>query len=210
MTPDEAAAPATGIVEHPAWKWCVAGTQLLIYPVLLLIRMTIVRSHMMRGDEHATGSGRIIYANHQSRLDPFLVCAALTPSEIIRALPFRLFVANYYFKNPFLAFGIRALGGFPAQAHPTLPYGLDQARRLLETNQTIVIFPQGKRTREKIAHRGISVLAQEPSVQLIPISLNWQNRLTCELRVGDIFEARQLMSPEALMDIVHNQLVATK
>jgi 1-acyl-sn-glycerol-3-phosphate acyltransferase len=205
MTPDaEAAAGTRALVEHPMWKWCVVGTQLLVYPILVLIRLTIVRSRLSRDYIADSTSSRVIYANHQSRLDPFLVCVALSPKDVLKALPYRLFVANYYFKNPFMALGIRLLGGFPAQAHPTLPYGLDQARRLLETNQTIVIFPQGKRTREKIARNGIAVLAQEPDVELVPVSLDWRNRLTCDLKVGAAFEANDIMSPKELMDKVHS------
>jgi 1-acyl-sn-glycerol-3-phosphate acyltransferase len=192
-------------LEHPAWKWVVLGVQLGLYPALMLVRWVLVRRGLVRSGRLAAAPGRshVLYANHQSRLDPFLVCVALPPKTVLALLPFRLFVANSYFRNPMGAWLLALAGGFPAQAHPTRPYGLRHARQMLAMGQTVVIFPQGKRTLERVARPGIAALAREPEARLVPVRLEWRGRLTCRVHVGQGFGGAGTEQPDELMERVY-------
>lgn len=201
------ARPATYIdikMEHSHWKWVVILSQISIYPVLLLIRMLLVRRNIVREARiEVRKQPHIVYANHQSLLDPFLICASLSPRTIFKLIPFRFFAKNSLFDNPISAFFLQLFGGFPASVHPSKPYGLDHARRLIHSNQTIIIFPQGMRTTKKIAKPGISALATEPNVRLVPAAINWHNRLNCEIRIGKAFQSIKPKQPDELMEIVY-------
>lgn len=191
--------------EHPSWKWVVTICQIGIYPVLILMRFLLIRRNLVHTSKiEISKNPHVLYANHQSQLDPFLLCVSLPPRAIFKLIPYRFFVANAYFTNPLMASFLGLMGGFPAYPSSTKPYGLDHARYLINTNQTVVIFPQGKRTTERIAKPGISVLAMESNVRLIPIHINWENRLTCHVRVGDVHNHTEQKLPEQLMQNVYD------
>ena len=173
------------------WKAPVCITQIVAYPFVKFVSAIIVRSHLdvSRRFKLKKGASYVIYSNHQSKIDPFLILASLPFETCIKLLPFRLFVNNAFFSNYFNVLFLRIFGGFPAHHNDKRPYGLDYARILLASGQTVVIFPQGTRTREKIVKSGIAVLAKEPNVYLIPIYLDWKNRLTCYVKIGQPFKA---------------------
>lgn len=191
--------------EHPSWKWVVAVCQIGIYPGLILMRFFLVHKKLIRTSKiEISKNPHVLYANHQSQLDPLLLCVSLPPKAIFKLIPYRFFVANAYFSNPLMASLLGLMGGFPAHPHSTKPFGLDHARYLINTNQTVVIFPQGKRTTERIAKPGISALAMEPNVRLMPMHIDWKNRLSCQIRVGEIRNHADQKLPEQLMQDVYD------
>ncbi len=182
----------------------IRATQLAALPLMLGLRLVFVRNKLFRDDSgldishHGQNASYVVYANHQSMLDPLIICASLPIRLIWRLMPFRFFVANTYLRGP-VKLLIYAMGGFPAYFDADKPYGLDKARSLMASNQTIVIFPPGKRTRERIARRGISALAQEPDAHLIPIHIDWKHRWHCEVHIGGSIKAVEPSQPEHLM-----------
>ena len=180
-------------------------SQVSIYPLLLVLRTVLVGRNLTRPKARLTGDGpHVIYANHQSQLDALLLPVAFPPSDILRLLPFRFFVANAYFKNPVSATFLKLMGGFPAQYYPNRSYGLDHAMQLIGSNQTVVIFPQGMRTRERMAKPGIAVLAAEPGVRVIPIHIDWKSRFSCYVHAGTAITAGQAQPPDRLMEFVYS------
>jgi 1-acyl-sn-glycerol-3-phosphate acyltransferase len=197
-------------LEHLLIKPLIVFSQLVIYPLLLIIRFFIVRNHLYRNLESlkqkidGTTTNYVLYGNHQSKLDALIVCAVLPFSTIKQLLPFRFFVENSYFNNFILNGFLKTMGGFPANYTEGKSYGLGRARAIMATKQTIVIFPPGMRTREHIAKPGISMLATEPETQLIPIHLDWKNRWSCHVHLGDPVKAEHAPSPEVLMQHVYD------
>lgn len=197
------------VTDNPLQKVSVYTAQVIIYPLLLAVRLLIVRDKLCRNiiDLKLKNNGSkvkyVLYANHQSKLDPFIICASLPLRTIKQLLPFRFFVENSYFKGSIMKSFLSLMGGFPAHYEETKPYGLDKARALMASKQTIVIFPPGVRTRERIAKPGISVLATEPNTYLIPIYLDWKHRWHCEVRIGAPIEGGRVRSPEQLMQSVY-------
>lgn len=187
----------------------VHAAQIAIAPLLLTMRLLIVRNKVYRDTKslnlkkNGKNATYILYANHQSALDPLIICASLPLKTIRQLLPFRFFVENSYFKGSMKVF-LNVMGGFPAHYHPTRTYGLDKARSLMSTNQTIVIFPPGMRTREKIAKPGVSVLATEPNTYLIPIHIDWKHRWHCHVHIGQPLRGGVTHPPEQLMESVYS------
>jgi 1-acyl-sn-glycerol-3-phosphate acyltransferase len=208
MTPDEDVKTlATLIALRYLQKYVVLALQLFLYPLVILLRFVFIRNQLTSDaaalDWRGTpaGTGCVIYANHQSKLDGLIICAALPIRTMIQLLPLRFFVHNPYLKGPGGAL-LTALGGFPAHIEPDRPYGLDQARLLLGSGQSIMIFPSGMRTRERVAKRGISVLAAEPTVRLIPIHLDWTDRWHCSVTIGEPMD-EATHTADKLMDRVY-------
>lgn len=194
--------------EHPTWKWVVCAVQVLAYPLFVGIRLLVVRNKLQRHAEliesvRNNDRAFIIYSNHQSKLDPFIICASLPFQVFVALLPFRFFIENSYLKRSGNKLLLGMFGGFPAHFHPMKPYGLDHARQSLSTNQSVVIFPQGMRTRKQIAKPGIAILANEPGISLIPIKIEWRKRLCCEVSIGKAFEVTEFEDADSLMDTVY-------
>ena len=181
--------------------------QLLAYPGLILLRMVIVRNnitiHPGSGQIQKRGARYVIYANHQSILDPFVICPSLPLGAIGNLLPFRSFVENSYFHGPAKIF-LNLAGGFPAHYHPKRSYGLEKAKSLLHSGQTVVIFPPGTRTRKQIAKPGVSKLASEPNTYLIPVYIDWKSRWSCHVHIGKPNQYDSEVSAQELMQHVYN------
>lgn len=60
--------------DHPLQKVSVHVSQVLIYPLLLTLRLLVVRSKLHRDDagldlaKNSSGTKYVLYANHQSKL----------------------------------------------------------------------------------------------------------------------------------------------
>lgn len=194
--------------DHPLQRVSIHASQIMIYPLLLALRLLIVRNKLHRSPEsldlrqNGKDATYILYANHQSAIDPLIICASLPLKTIRQLLPFRFFVENSYFKGSIKGL-LNIMGGFPAHYHPNRSYGLDKARSLMATNQTIVIFPPGMRTRERIAKPGVSVLATEPNTHLIPIHIDWKHRWHCHVHIGSPRKIEKTSPPEQLMQHVY-------
>jgi 1-acyl-sn-glycerol-3-phosphate acyltransferase len=210
------------ILEYPLIKVLVYTSQLSIYPLLLILRAVIVRNNLNRDiaalnlKNKRKNANFVIYANHQSKLDPLIICASLPFNAIKHLIPFRFFVENSYFNGFISRMFLNCMGGFPAHYTEDRPYGLDKARAVMATSQTVVIFPPGRRTRDLIAKPGISILAAEPATYLIPVHIDWKHRLHCNVNVGSPIKVKATKSPDQFMQYVYdlaknsNQLNANK
>ena len=154
----------------------ISRNQRLFYQPIRLLTL-IIPHHVtveLRADDMAADSRYVIAANHQSMFDPFIICVALPPGIITQLAPFRFFAHNALF-DKFLRHFLFAFGAFPASANNFYIYGLAAAQLFLEHKQTVMIFPEGKRTPHKIRPRsGIEVLAKLPQVKIIPVHVEWR------------------------------------
>jgi 1-acyl-sn-glycerol-3-phosphate acyltransferase len=151
----------------------------------------------------------VIAANHQTYFDPWMVPASV-PFKIwaTAGMP-RAFVANRFFSYPLVGNALRIVGAFPAREHPTDPFGLAYAERLLDRGHSIIIFPEGgiAKHREKPAFRGVSVLAQQPRVSVIPMHLEWRDKSRwykgLDMGVGKPFDGSR-MTAQQILDLVYD------
>jgi 1-acyl-sn-glycerol-3-phosphate acyltransferase len=196
-------------ISHIAEKYSIHFAQILFLPVIWLLRFFIVRDNLRRDldgldlSKYGKNASFIVYANHQSKLDAFIVCASLPVKTLKYLMPFRFFVFNPYLKGISGKF-VNLMGGFPSNYHEKKLFGLDKAHELMDSKQTIVIFPSGMRTREKIAKRGVAVLGARPDTYLIPIHLDWKHSFLCHVHIGRPINGRPDHLPEQLMEHVYD------
>lgn len=189
-------------------RFAILAAQLSIYPALLLLRLLLVRDKLYCAiarsdmDRDNGESAYVLYANHQSKLDALIISASLPFSILRQLLPFRFFVENSYLQGVTNIF-LTVMGGFPAHYEAGRAYGLDEAKTAMATRQTVVIFPQGMRTRQPITKSGIAILAGEQNVQLIPVHIDWKRRWQCHVHVGKPIKPDTLASPDDIMQLVY-------
>jgi 1-acyl-sn-glycerol-3-phosphate acyltransferase len=153
------------------------------------------------------GSRYVVACNHQSIVDPFFICTQL-PYRVWRHMgTLNYFAANIYIDIPFYGGSMLRLGSFPAKAHSRHPYGIEYASRLLKEGQTVLIFPEGRRTvrGESPVRHGVQVLADSPSVMVVPAHIEWRRGWpwrTFKLGIGKPFDAAGL-SAQDIMDRVY-------
>jgi 1-acyl-sn-glycerol-3-phosphate acyltransferase len=146
--------------------------------VTILLRLKITRPHNFRIPQ-----GTLIIANHQSRIDPFLISYHIGMHNLRHTLPIRYPVTPSYIRRPILGLIIRMLGGYDI-GNSTIErlQRLIFTRDLLRKKYTIVLFPEGKIVRERnnIAafQRGASMLfaLQCPVVFVRLTGLNQHHR----------------------------------
>jgi long-chain acyl-CoA synthetase len=120
----------------------------------------------------------IVAANHESHLDMGLAKAALgMPGEDLHALA----AADYFFDTP----AKRAFFGsftnlVPMERNGSLKDSMRRALRLLEQGKSVLIFPEGTRSRTgsmQPFHRGLGHLALQARVGVVPVHLSTHHAL---------------------------------
>jgi len=118
-----------------------------------------------QGRHHLPGSGgAIICANHQSHLDPPLV--GMAPSRHCIYL-----ARKSLFKNPVFGFIISMLDAIPLNRDGMGIEGIKATLRKLKAGETVVMFPEGTRTKTgemQTLKSGFITLARRAKVPLVP------------------------------------------
>lgn len=179
------------------WLWRFASR-----PFLRSCHMGVHERDLIKGARY------LLVANHQSSLDPFVMCAQV-PFRIWQHLwTLHYMTANYFMNQPVTGRLLVKLGCFPAQVHHQYHYGIAQASELLKYGHSVLMFPEGRRTRrgERPVRHGVELLAREPNVLLVPIHIEWRRHRfgrTFQIGVGQPFDARA-MTAEAIVDHIYN------
>ncbi len=111
--------------------------------------------------------GTLIIANHQSKIDPFLISYHIGVRNWTKIVPIRYPVTPDYMSRPILGFCIRLLGGYNiGETVMARAQKLLFTRQLLRSGYTIVIFPEGKIVHDsdfvEQFKRGAHMLFSEP------------------------------------------------
>ncbi|HEY6737182.1 MAG TPA: lysophospholipid acyltransferase family protein [Candidatus Saccharimonadia bacterium] len=149
------------------------------------------------------GTRYVVACNHQSIVDPFFICTQL-PYRVWRHMgTLNYFAANIYIDIPFYGGAMMRFGSFPAKAHRKHPYGLEYAKKLLKQGNTVLIFPEGRRTvrGESPIRHGVEALAHESNVMVVPAHIEWKRGRpwrTFKLGIGKPFDASGLTADEIM------------
>ncbi len=147
----------------------------------------------------------IICPNHQSFLDPFVICSNY---------PFRLFKnifhvgASEFFSNALMRFVAKMLNVVPVNPDTELMRAMKAGAIGLKHGKVLNIYPEGERAFDGDLHgfkKGAAILASELDVPIIPIAIDglykvwprnsWKIRpAKVKIVVGDAFYARDIIA----------------
>ncbi|MBE6703018.1 MAG: 1-acyl-sn-glycerol-3-phosphate acyltransferase [Ruminococcaceae bacterium] len=116
----------------------------------------------------------LVCANHQTLLDPILVCAATK-----RQQPHFMAKAEL-FKIPVLRGLIRKLGAYPVSRGKSDVGAVKHAIALLQSGRSVGLFPQGTRCPEQNPRDckikfGAGLIASRAGAQVLPVHIKMKN-----------------------------------
>jgi long-chain acyl-CoA synthetase len=143
----------------------------LMHLLARIIRALLFRIELT-GLENLPGSGAyIISPNHQSYLDPFMLCASV-PFAIYRKL---FFVgAVEYFETPLTQWFARLANLVPVDPDSNLVPAMKAGAFGLAHGKVLVLFPEGERAIDgtvKKFKKGAPILAQHLRVPIVPVAI---------------------------------------
>lgn len=147
-------------------------------------------------------NAHVIASTHVSWLDPFIATTALGWKRLRPLLPCRFMAAPVFMEKPALQKLMLWLGAFPSHQLQGLAYGLDASKTLLDKQQAVVIFPQGKRTTDTRVHRGVAELARHPRTLVVPVLIKRNGRFlglqSYRIYTGEPFDGSQSSAEEIM------------
>ena len=121
----------------------------------------------------------IVVCNHVSNLDPPTVATALPRPPIALA-------KRELFGNRFFSFLLRGWGAHPVTRHSADIGALSFMRRVLQHDRTVMMFPEGTRSRDneglRRGHIGAALLASWTGAPVLPIGIHGTERMQVVLR----------------------------
>ena len=136
----------------------------------VLVARTLLKGFVtmhVEGAENIPQVGACILAsNHLSNFD-------VIPMQLAIKRPLFFMGKAELFKNSFLSWFFRQMGGFPVQRGANDQWALSHAREVIGRGLILAMFPEGTRSRGKglsVAKTGAARLAIEKNIPIIPLS----------------------------------------
>lgn len=148
---------------------------------------------IIRGQEHEVMDGSVIvFGNHYSNLDVFLMAVALKRQ-------IRFMGKHTLFTTPVVGSFARACGAFPVDRTRVDLTATKTALRILKNGEVLGIFPEGTRVKGgKISDPkgGIAMFAWKTKSPVLPIHVEYRRRFHflnhIELTIGEPIPASEL------------------
>jgi 1-acyl-sn-glycerol-3-phosphate acyltransferase len=134
---------------------------LIVFSIWFRIKVHVAKDESIIND----GEPLIICANHSSMLDPLIV--AITFKD-----PIRYMAKKELFNNYFLSFILKHLGVFPIDREGNSLTALKHSLKLLKSNETLGIFPEGTRVKEyneSAVKGGIGMIVLRSKATVLPV-----------------------------------------
>jgi 1-acyl-sn-glycerol-3-phosphate acyltransferase len=136
--------------------------------LIRLILLLFVR-FQVNGQENIPPTGSLlVVANHLCVADPPIIGVSLR-----RRLKFM--AKEELFRNWFFNFAVRQFGAFPVYRASSSRYALHQAGDILRSGGSLVMFPEGKRSRTgglQIAQPGAALIAYHNKCNVLPVGIS--------------------------------------
>lgn len=127
----------------------------------------------------------IVVANHQSKLDPFIIGSLLPTKVKFYMLPYRFLTMPKYMNKKLLGPILFLLGCYSSS---TEVKPLKKSQKFLNKNETLFIFPEGKivkeNERDRSAKLGVGAFYLErnnPDVYLFPVKISYLGKRKIEI-----------------------------
>lgn len=159
----------------------------------------------------------LICPNHQSYLDPFLVCSTY-PRRILKNI-FHV-GASMYFTNAAMAQLARLINVVPIDPDLQLLHAMRAGAVGLRARKILNIYPEGQRSFDGKLHdfkKGAAILATELNLPIVPVALDgtyriwprksWRFRLAkVKISFGEPIEPRKLASNGTDEDVAYQKV----
>ncbi len=161
----------------------------------------------------------LICPNHQSYVDPFLVCSTY-PRHLLQKI---FYVgASMYFTNAAMAQLARLINVVPIDPDVQLLRAMRAGAAGLRARKVLNIYPEGQRSFDGQLHefkKGAAILATELKLPIVPVALDgtyriwprksWRFRLAkVRIYFGEPIDARKVASDEADEEVVYEKVTA--
>ena len=145
---------------------------LFFWPIRLIFLMHVKGS--LQNEPRRKQGPYIVCANHQSVIDPVLICAATH-----RQQP-HFMAKEELFRVPVMGRLVRWLGAFPVARGKNDVGAIKKTIRLLESGYSVGMFPQGTRCagrelRDCPVKTGVAMIAARTGAQILPVYLGMKN-----------------------------------
>ena len=161
----------------------------------------------------------LICPNHQSYLDPFLVCSTY-PRRILQTI-FQV-GASMYFTNVFMAWLARLINVVPIDPDVQLMRAMRAGAAGLRAGKILNIYPEGQRSFDGELcefRKGAAILATELNLPIVPVALDgayriwprksWRVRLAkVKIRFGEPIDVQSMISGESDKELAYEKVTA--
>lgn len=142
--------------------------------------MSIAFNLHFEGRENIPKDTTVIFAsNHRTNADPPLVGCSLRGKHAFMA-------KEELFENKFFGGLIRLLGAFPVSRGKGDTGVIDTAVECLENNKSLMIFPEGTRSKDGKVHKGHSgagLISARSGKPIVPVGIVFGEKLKFRTRV---------------------------
>jgi long-chain acyl-CoA synthetase len=161
----------------------------------------------------------LICPNHQSYIDPFLVCSAYPRSVLENTFHVG---ASMYFKNAAMTQLGRLINVVPIDPDVQLLRAMRAGAAGLRVGRILNIYPEGQRSFDGKLHefkKGAAILATELNLPIVPVALDGPYRIwprkswrirpaKVKIRFGEPIDARQFVSNEPDEDAAYQEVTS--
>lgn len=150
----------------------------------------------------------VIAANHQSGLDPFVICTSLPLRHFLKLFPFRFITHRIFFERWWLKPWLHLIGCYPTKADGDGKSSIETSIEFVRKGYTIFIFPEGRRTlpHQTPAKTGIGLIAEAGEADILPVHIDWQKkswwRRAATVSIGHPLSPQNL-TPQDIMDHIY-------
>jgi long-chain acyl-CoA synthetase len=177
----------------------------------LFMRLEVDGLENLKTAERLSGSSFLISPNHQSFLDPFVLCSTY-PFHIFRNV-FHV-GAKMFFETRTMRFVARLLNVVPIDQDTQLMRAMKAGAIGLKHGKVLNIYPEGERAFDGNLHefkKGAAILATELHLPIVPVALDglqnvWARRswrirpAKVKIRIGEPFFANEVVSSKGQVE----------
>ena len=170
----------------------------MYYVIKFLVKLAFSIAYSLRfeGRENIPKGEAVIYtSNHRSNADPPLVGIGARGKYSFMA-------KEELFRNKLFAWLIRSLGAFPVARGKGDTKVIDTAVERLESGRSLMIFPEGTRSKDGKVHRGhtgAALIAAKADKRIIPVGIVFGEKLKFRTRItvkyGEPIDPKDYVEP---------------